>query len=94
MAELNVGKPLLKIGAFGTHIIHNPVGKYSFAGTYFQSLKGVNTVTYQEAYDAFIGCLTTLDDDEKTQYIPKLRDDVKADYFKAIAELETTISVH
>jgi hypothetical protein len=68
-------EPLLSVGTFGTHLLLNPAGLYSFAGTVPLGLGNVRTETYAEAFDAFRDWFLALPVEEQREYAPNLRND-------------------
>jgi len=69
-------KPLLKLGTFGTHILHNPAGTYSFVGTIPEDLNKIYQ-TYQKALDAFVQFYHDQDKDWQNTNFKNLREDIQ-----------------
>jgi len=68
--------PLLKLGTFGTHILHNPAGTYSFVGEVPKVCKGVYQ-TYQKALNAFVQFYHDQDKGWQDANFKNLREDIQ-----------------
>jgi len=70
--------PLLTIGTFGTHLILNPAGSYSFVGEVPASISGNTYKTYDDGLAAFVDWFKGLSDSEKRDHVGNLRNDIFA----------------
>jgi len=69
--------PLLKIGTYGTHVIKNPAGTFSFVGTVAQNLPRVHA-TYDLALSPFVAWFNSMDTTEQREHVGNLRNDIFA----------------
>ena len=74
---MTVTLPLLKIGNFGTHIIKNPAGTYSFVGTVPADLNDTVFENYDDAVASFVDFFISLPADVQGKYHDALRDDIQ-----------------
>jgi delta 1-pyrroline-5-carboxylate dehydrogenase len=70
--------PLLKVGSFGTHIIHNPAKTYSFVGTVPFELDKSISQTYDQAVQVFIDWYKRQDQEFQDNNFKNLRQDIKS----------------
>jgi hypothetical protein len=70
-----MARPLLSIGAFGTHLIGDARG-YSFAGTVPSDIKIGGYATQQEGIAAFVEWFKAQDVDFQRYHVADLRNDV------------------
>lgn len=71
-------QPVLKIGVFGTHIIKNPAGSYSFVGTVPEELDNTICETEVEAMSAFVDFYCSMNISDQRHHAGNLRNDVFA----------------
>jgi len=67
--------PILKIGTFGTHIVKNPAGNFSFAGTVPYGCEG-SFKTYDEAEVAFLKFFKNSSIEWQRENVGNLRNDI------------------
>lgn len=73
-------RPILSVGTFGTHILKNPAGTYSFVGTVPVDLAGVFP-SFDAALGAFKAWFLALSVQEQRARAGDLREDVFAYVF-------------
>jgi len=68
--------PILKTGTYGTHIMINPAGTFSFVGTVPEELYSKIFTTYDDALEAFVYFFKNQPKEFQKEYISSLRNDV------------------
>ena len=68
--------PLLKISTFGTHLLDNPAGTFSFVGSVPAELTKARYATYAEGFAAFVTWYKAQDVEFQRDNISNLRNDV------------------
>lgn len=76
--KINHKEPLLIVGAYGLHILHNPAGTYSFVGTVPIALDSIVHKTEEEAQGAFVDWFNSLPLEDRAEYRDLLRADIQA----------------
>lgn len=74
--------PLLHIGQFGTHVIKNPKGRYSFSGDIPVDIGRSNYETMEQAKGAFVDWYLEQTNEWQRDHIGNLRNDI----FTAVME--------
>lgn len=74
---MNHISPLLKVGTFGTHLVPNPKGSFSFVGSIPLDLRNAGPfATESEGILAFIAWFTSMPVAFQREHIGNTRDDV------------------
>lgn len=68
--------PLLRVGTFGTHLLSNPAGSFSFAGTVPAQLSGKTFPTPEAGETAFVAWFRSMPVDEQRAHVGNLRNDI------------------
>ena len=76
---------ILTAGTFGTHILKNPAGTFSFFGNVPERFRGETFATYEEAEGVFVNWFARWPEKEQRKHIGNLRNDI---FEKVVAEIE------
>jgi hypothetical protein len=71
-------EPLLSVGTFGTHVLDNPAGKFSFVGTVPTDLGNKSFETESDAIDAFVAWYRSQTEKFQREHCSGLRTDIFA----------------
>ncbi len=67
---------MLKVGAFGTHLLSNGSGRFFWRGTVPADLKGKWYETEDAGIDDFIAWLKALPTEDQREHVGNLRNDI------------------
>lgn len=68
--------PLLKVGTFGTHLLKNPAGTFSFTGSVPEELNDKIFQTYDQGEQAFVDWFKAMTPPDQRKHVAYLRDDI------------------